>query len=150
MTIGVQDKPACGVTVESWGGFFNGGFGEGCDLVIGDTVTFSDGGATRVHVVQNLAVTGMDVDANTVFGTADAEATVNVWPHATGEQVSTIAGSDGGWLVDLNGLFDLVPGECGRAEIRDRADYLWTGATAVDWCVPVPSSAADMSGTANE
>ena len=132
VTVTVETKSECMVTKASWGGFFNGSFGEGCDVVIDDIVTFTDGDTTRTHTVQSLAITSVDEMANTVAGIADAYAEVHVWPHATGEQVLAIADGAGAWLADFTGMFDLAPGECGRAEIRD----LVGNATAVDWCVP--------------
>jgi hypothetical protein len=36
VTITVAEKPECETSKESWGGFFNGSFGEGCNLVVGD------------------------------------------------------------------------------------------------------------------
>jgi hypothetical protein len=132
VSISVEGKPECFLEKESWGYFFNGGFPEGCDVVVGDVVTFDDGMTTREHTVRNLAITMVDAEANVVAGTADAYAEVYVWPHATGEQVLAAADDAGAWLVDFTGAFDLVPGECGRAEIRDGVG----NSTAVDWCVP--------------
>jgi hypothetical protein len=100
----------------------------------GDTVTFKDGTTTRTHVVQNLAVTTMDAETNVITGTADAGAVVNVWPHATGQQLQATADSTGIWQVDFTEVFDLAPGECGRSQINDA----FGNATAVDWCVPNP------------
>ena len=132
--ITVLDKPECTTQVESWGSFFNGPFGEGCDLAIGDTVTFTDVGTLRIHTVQNLAVTAAHEVENTVIGTADAFSKIYVWPHATGQQLEVTADENGNWQVDFTDVFDLVPGECGRSEVRDEAG----NATAVDWCVPNP------------
>jgi hypothetical protein len=132
LTITVENKPECEVAVESWGGFFNGSFGEGCDLAIGDAVTFADGTTTRTHTVRNLAVTTVDAEANTVAGTADDGAVVYAWVHEFGYDMQiTVEG--GTWLADFGSLgFDLLEGMCGRSEIRDGDG----NATAVDWCVP--------------
>ena len=135
MDITVEDKSECSTEGVSSENFFNGGFPEGCDVEIGDEVTFTDGVTTRTHNVRNLAISVVDADVNTVAGIADGYAEVYVWPHATGQQVLATADSEGNWLADFNGLFDLVPDECGRAEIRDEVG----NATAVDWCVPPPA-----------
>jgi hypothetical protein len=132
VTITVEDKEVCETEGVSSENFFNGGFPEGCDIVIGDVVTFIDGATTRTHEVRNLSISLVDAEANIVAGTADAFAEVFVWPHATGEQVMVTADGEGNWMADFNGMFDLVPDECGRAEIRDVVG----NATAVDWCVP--------------
>lgn len=134
VTITVEGKPECETTKESWDNFFNGSFGEGCDLMIGDTVTFTDGFTTRTHTVRNLSITGVNQDTEIVYGVADEGATVYVWPHATGQQLDLTAGSGGIWQTDFTGIFDIAPGEGGRAEIRDDAG----NATAVDWYVPNP------------
>ena len=102
------------------------------DMKPGDLVTLTDGVSTREHTVRNLAVTTVDADTDIVAGTADPGAEVFVWPHATGEQIPATADGEGAWEVNFSGVFDLVPGECGRAEIRDEMG----NATAVDWCVP--------------
>jgi hypothetical protein len=134
VTITVAGKPECKVRKTSWGSFFNGSFGEGCDVVPGDTVTFKSGMTTRIHVVQDLAITAVDAAADTITGTADAGAIVNVWPHATGQQLQATADSTGNWQADFTEVFDLVPGECGRSQINDAVG----NATAVDWCMPNP------------
>ena len=134
VTITVAGKSVCGVTKESLGGFFfNGGFPEGCDVVAGDVVTFTYGETVRTHTVQNLAITDVDMVANTVGGTADSGAEVHVWPHETGEQLQATVDASGIWQVDFTGVFDLVEGTCGRSQI-----LVGDNATAVDWCVPNP------------
>jgi hypothetical protein len=134
VTITVEGKPECTTTKESSGFFFNGSFGEGCDVVVGDVVTFADGETIRTHTVRNLTITAVDKEADTVAGTADVGDTVYVWPHATGQQLQVMADETGAWLVDFTGLFDLVEGEGGRSEVRDEAG----NATAVDWYIPNP------------
>jgi len=104
------------------------------DMKPGDVVTLNEGETIRAHTVQNLGITALDAEADTVAGTADADAEIYVWPHATGEQVLAMAGSAGAWQVDFTDIFDLVPREGGRAEIRDEAG----NATAVDWQIPDP------------
>jgi hypothetical protein len=135
IAISVGGKPECATEGISTGFFFNGGFPEGCDVLVGNEVTFTDGQAVRTHHVRSLAVTAADETEDTVTGTADAFAEIFVWPHATGEQVSVTADENGNWQADFTGLFDLAPNECGRSEIRDEAG----NATAVDWCVPPPA-----------
>jgi hypothetical protein len=141
------NKPDCETTKESWGYFFNGSFGEQCDLEIGDTVTFKAGETVRIHTVQNLAVTKVDPDDDTIKGIADAGAEVYAWPHATGQEQLAIAKTngqaEGKWNADFSGIIDLVPGECGRSEIRDE----FANSTAVDWCIPNPTFVAYMPVT---
>jgi hypothetical protein len=132
VTITVEGKPECTTTKESWGGFFNGSFGEGCDVVVDNVVTFTDGETVRTHTVRNLAITSVDEVANTVAGTADTGEVVYAWVHSYGyDQVLQVA--DGAWLADFGSAgLDLVGGMSGRAEIRDE----FGNATAVDWSLP--------------
>jgi hypothetical protein len=136
VSISVAEKSVCNTQGESTAGFFNGGFPEGCDIEVGDQVTFfyGYGEIVRTHTVQELAVTIADAMDNTVTGTADYESIVSVWPHATGQALLATASIDGIWRVDFTGIYDLVPNECGRAQIFDGED----NGTAVDWCVPNP------------
>ena len=146
VTITVKGKDNCTTMKESWGYFFNGSFGEGCDVFVGDEVTFTDGITTRTHTVRNLAVTKVDQEDDTVKGVADPGAKVYVWPHATGQEQLAIAKlngkAKGKWNADFSGIFDLAPGECGRSEIRDE----FGNRTAVDWCIPMPTFVAYIPG----
>ena len=134
--ITVKGKPECKVTKESWGGFFNGNFGEGCDVVTGDEVTFADRNTTLRYVVRNLAITTVDPGENTISGMADPGTTVYVWPHdGWFEPLQAVAHDSGVWQVDLDDAgYDIQPGASGRSEIRAETG----NATAVDWYVPNP------------
>lgn len=111
------------------------------DIKTGDVVMLTDGAVTRTHTVQYLNVNGAYDEPNTVTGTADPGATINVWPHATGEQIQAITAETGNWLVDFTDIFDLVPGEAGRAQINDEQG----NGTAVDWYVPNPRIVASIT-----
>ena len=140
VTITVDGKPECQTTKESSGGFFNGPFGAGCDLVIGDTVTFTDGRTTLTHVVRNLDVPAVDPKRDVIKGVADPGALVYVWPHDPSfEPVQVVADASGNWRVDFGRVgYDLQESMSGRSEIRDEAG----NATAVDWYVPHPRFSA--------
>lgn len=144
--ISVEGKPECSLERESWGGFFNGNFPEGCNVEIGDTVTFYDGTTTRTHTVQNLSVTAVDADEDTVAGTADAGMQLQVWAHQqSGPPVDVVAGEDGTWLADLTGVYDIVPGTAGRSQI-----VVDGNATAVDWSAPWPLLRDEFDGSLGE
>jgi hypothetical protein len=129
--ISVDGKSECSLTSESWGGFFNGGFPEGCDIAVGDLVTFDDGTTMRIHTVRNLAVTAVDEGANTIGGIAEPDVEVNAWVHGEDSTFQTVMPDESGnWMIGFS-PFNLEPGMCGRAEIRDQVG----NATAVDWCV---------------
>jgi Tol biopolymer transport system component/regulation of enolase protein 1 (concanavalin A-like superfamily) len=131
VNITVSDKPECTFSKESWGGFFNGGFPKDCNVQVNDTVTFDDGTTFRWHTVRELAITEIDLNADTISGTADAGATIYVWPHdGWFEPLQADSDGSGSWQVDLGGMgYEIQEGSAGRAEIRDE----FGNATAVDW-----------------
>jgi hypothetical protein len=104
------------------------------DLKPGDTVLLDDDSVTRTMTIANLSVANVDPVANVIGGTATPGAEVQVWPHETGQQLKVTANDSGVWQADFTGVFDLVPGTCGRSQILDAFD----NATAVDWCAPKP------------
>ena len=140
VTITVKDKPECSFTRESWGGFFNGGFPEGCVIAARDKVTFTDGFIKSKHTVQNLAISMVDKEAGIVYGTADSGAVIHTW--IWNSDGSTLEGSnldviavDDMWQVDFWALeIDLEVGMGIQAEIRDEKG----NATSVDLPVPNP------------
>jgi hypothetical protein len=102
------------------------------DLKVGDLVTLTDGSTAQTHVVRNLTITAVDTGADTVAGTADPGAVVQVWAHGDDGVLEVTADQDGTWLADFSGMFDLVGGTDGRARVYDAA----ANATAVDWNIP--------------
>ena len=132
VSITVTGKPECETEKESWGYFFNGNFGEGCDIVLGDTVTFTDGTTTLSHEVQNLSVATANANSDIVSGKADPGTTVYVWPHgAELDLLQAIAHKvTGSWMADFKEVpFDLAQRMGGRSEVRDE----YGNSTAVDW-----------------
>ena len=114
--------------------YFN--FWELYDLKPGDVVSLSDGLIDRTYTVEDLAVTSVDMEVDTISGTAEVGAVVHVWPHAFPEyELQPTTGEDGTWQADFAAVgLDLLEGMCGRAEIRDEMG----NSTAVDWCTPPP------------
>ena len=86
----------------SRGNFFNGSFGEGCDIVVQETWLPLLTAIRRSHdTVQNtggLLEPNVKEDIITRHSQMQG-ATVNVWPHATGEQIT----NNGRYLGDLAG-----------------------------------------------
>jgi CSLREA domain-containing protein len=132
--ISVTDKDDCAAKGESSEGFFNGPFPDECDVVADDEVIFTDGETTRTHIVENLVVTNVDLEANMVEGKSSPGAQLYVWVHEQdGSEVQPSADGEGNWVANFANVdFTLVEGMCGRAEIRDGD----SNATAVDWCAP--------------
>ena len=117
-------------------------FPEGCDVAAGDVVILSSDGVVDVsHTVLNLLVTKVEPGNDVVKGTADAGAEIHVWPHATGQEQIVTANPRGKWNVGFLGIYDLTPGDGGRAEIRDEDG----NATAVDWYIPKPRIVASIT-----
>jgi Tol biopolymer transport system component len=105
----------------------------GYDLKPGDVVVMTSGGIEIMHVVRNLAITGVDMEANTVAGTADPGVPLQAWVHGQ-PPLDVLAGEDGTWLADFTGVYDIVPGTAGRAWIITEGG----NATAVEWTTPPP------------
>lgn len=88
------------------------------DLKPGDEVTLSDGATTRHLVLSVLTIDAVDVEADTVAGTAEAGASVRL--PTPGEALFVTADSKGAWYADLHEVgFDLVPGTMVIAESYD-------------------------------
>ena len=127
------------MAVTPWGDprtFVHFDFADVYDLKVGDVVTLTDETTPKTHIVLNLSITGTDPEADTIAGTADADAVVQVWPHGF-DQTATVqvtANGEGAWVANFSGLFDLVPETGGRSQILDEAG----SATSVDWSVPTP------------
>ena len=101
------------------------------DLQRGHLVTVSDGLNTKTHEVANLFVDGVDVTTDTVFGRADAGASVDVWVHGNGGMTVTADGS-GNWVADFSGTTDLTYlSDGGSQQLDDDGD-----ATGVWWASP--------------
>ena len=111
-------------------------FTNRCRLAAGETLALTDGKVRIQHVIQDLAVTQVDENADTVAGISDTGAAVDAWVHGHHDETRMRrVARDGTWLADFGSAgFDITGGMCGRSEIRDVAG----NSTAVDWCLPVP------------
>ncbi len=101
----------------------------GYDLKVGDRVVMTGGEFRIEHVVRNLAVTDVKMEADKVAGTADPGAQLQVWVHGE-TPIDVWAGNDGTWLAKL--AYDIVFGTAGRAWIIGEGG----NATAVEWSAP--------------
>jgi len=111
----------------------------------GHVVTLTDGVTTKTHIIRNLAVTGVDVDLDTVSGTA--EPFTEVWVDACEENDCVnrheVADGAGDWTADFSvpgdepgedETFDLGPGNDARAQQYDDDG----DSTVAGWVVPNP------------
>jgi len=105
------------------------------DLKDGDVVTITDDATHRTYIVENLSITSIDIDTDTVTGKANSGAVVYVWPHIdySVRQPVTIDGN-GDWSVSFAGTFDLAPEMYVRSEIGDA----YGNYTAIDRWIPNP------------
>jgi basic membrane protein A and related proteins len=122
--------------VTTWGDprtYFRIDFGDAYNLKVGDQVTLTgEDGTTRTHTVQNLSITGVDIDADTVAGTANPGTQLQVWAHQQSDPpVDVTVDENGKWLADLTDVYDITPDTAGRSQL-----YVDGNATAVDWAVP--------------
>ena len=101
------------------------------DIQTGHIVTLTDGTTTKTHTVLNLEVTSVDAETDQVQGAADpgAEVLVSIFQHY---ELWATADDTGHWMVDFTGLYDLLPGTEGCAELRD-ADG---DNTRYEWSIP--------------
>jgi len=112
-------------------GKFNFNLQNVFNLQRGQVVTVSDGTTTKTHTVADLFVDGVNLTADTVFGRADANASVNMWVHGDGNLNVTADGS-GNWTADFSSMTDLtVLSDGGSQEIDDDGD-----STGVWWSSP--------------
>ena len=113
------------------------------ELQPGHLVTMTDGTTTKTHTVRSLAVTAVDAVADTVAGTAEPGATVEVG-HIHCDETGcygfrrVTADENGNWIADFahvgedndeQDLFDIVPGTA--SEVR-QPDLDWDN-TTVQW-----------------
>ena len=108
-------------------------------------VTVSDGASTKTTVVSSLTVTDIDVDADTVSGTVEAQGSVTVQVYTTDEDSTSrwvTANDEGNWTADFSVegtdewqfAIDIRPGVEGSAYQEDE-DGDWSG---YFWRVPNP------------
>ena len=104
------------------------------DIQPGQYVSLSDGVTRKDLLVANLAVTGWDVAADTITGTADPNADVGLYVYyCSGCYMDVIADGSGDWFADFSGIADLQPGDMGSAAQYDPDD----DSTHVLWSIPL-------------
>jgi hypothetical protein len=109
----------------------------GYDIGFGDVITVSDGVTTKTHVVRSFTVSGVDYDADTVYGTAEPGSWVGVTPSMDwfGMPYQVMADeATGEWVADFSDFYDIVHGSTGSAE---QFDDDWD-ATSLNWIANAP------------
>ncbi len=102
------------------------------DLKPDDLVTIGDGVMTKQLTVTNVAVTGVDVSADIVNGTATPGSTVTIYvcsDTGCGNELEEPTDSDGNWSANYQGIVDIKPGTTGEAfqttDDGDRTMFGW-------------------------
>lgn len=104
-------------------------------IIPGDEVQVSDGTSTRTHIVKDLSVTDIDVDANTLTGTADpGELEVMTCTSGYCYDKYPVANGEGIWAADFTGTTDITLNSYGWIYQYDaQGNY-----TEIYWFVPNP------------
>jgi len=118
---------------------------ESLTLQAGQIIEMTDGTLTKSHTVTSLEVTGVDPDADTVYGMAEPGGQINVGihcPDCSGR--SEFVDATGSWVADFSqhgdedweqNTFDLHPGDRGDANQCDEDG----DCTQVEWWIPNPT-----------
>ena len=145
ISISVAGKEACSTTATSafpesdpWNTSFSVSFPEDCYIAMGDFITLSFGSRSLTHQVQDLTITEVNIEDDTVTGTATFDPEqyfLHTWINGIDGAYVELPAQSGNWLADFSSLgFDLQLGMGGRVELVDLA----SNATAVEWYIPNP------------
>ena len=104
-------------------------------IIPGNEVQVSDGTSSRTHIVKNLSVTNINVDANTLAGTANPGG-LEVMACTSGYCYDKypVANGDGIWTENFTGTTDITVDTYGWIyQFDDQGNY-----TVIYWYVPNP------------
>lgn len=103
----IVDGNSFSTTTNEKGDFDFGGVSY--DIQVGDEVQVNVDTKSKTHLVLASAITGYDLDKNTITGLTDADATIRIRVCGNGDcqEKETTADSLGNWTVDFTGLKDL-------------------------------------------
>lgn len=106
------------------------------DIIPGMEITLTDGTLSRTHIVRDISITDVDLQNDTISGTADQDSWVQV--IASNSQVSAVlsvqANASGTWLADFSGKVDIKAGASGNVTQYDSQG----NSTTTSWFVPDP------------
>lgn len=107
--------------------------GPDWDLQPGQIITFSDGETSVIHVVQDLGIDQIDLDADLIHGTAKPGSEVMVWiEFPDSYELLATADASGNWYADFTGAVDIREitfGAVAQNDIPKTSD----SHTRVDW-----------------
>ncbi len=122
VTITLDYGPSFTAPTDEWG-YFDIHLEGAYDIVPGTYVEVTDGVIVKDHTVTNLTITAVDVDADTVTGTASPGGQVQVWTDCWEEGCvnrSATADGNGDWSVDFS-----VPGGESEEQTADIQPGSW-------------------------
>jgi len=94
--------------------------GDAWDLRPEHIVILSDGKTTSRHIVQDLGIDGIDIEANTFSGWAKPGSEMMVWVEAPYEhELRVTADTNGHWFVDFTGTTDIIESSIGAVAQND-------------------------------
>jgi hypothetical protein len=108
---------------------------EDFDLQPGQLIEMSDesGVYTQSYVVSHIAVTDIDIDLDTISGTADFDSQIRVYA-CTGYEchhLDTNADGTGNWSANFSGIVNIAPGVSGWVDVYDANN----NRTSISWRV---------------
>ena len=130
-----------GPSMTSTNGYFD--LSGQAELVPGEVVTVSGEGIEKSLTITNVTITNIDVEDDSMSGTASPNGSVCVVPdNATGNARCTIAGEDGTWhITPEEGGFEFAPGVYGWVGEFDNDGDI----TRMNWSIPNPTVRALLS-----
>lgn len=106
--------------------------GDAWDLHAGHLVILSDGKTTIQHIVQDLHIEEIDIEADTFSGRAKPGSEVMVWVEFPYEhEIRTTANAEGHWFVDFTDTTDIIDSSTGAVAQND--DPSSDSHTRINW-----------------
>ena len=120
-------------------GYFIVELNDSFDIQSGFIVTVTDGNMTKEHTVTDLNILGIDIEDDTIWGTADPGITIGVYVWTAPYSLDVHADENGDWIADFTALYDLGIGDRGDSVQHDNDG----DGTAIRWNIPIPTILAD-------
>jgi hypothetical protein len=107
------------------------------DLQAGDIITAASTADTVTYMLAPIEVTNLDLENDTITGTASPNADVDIWANIPGDSIRHTVQTDeaGIWTMSFHGELDLQAGSNGGAAVED-----WNGnQTIYEWNLYIPN-----------
>lgn len=120
------------------------------DIKPGDIVTASDGTITKTHTTTSLIFTEINIDTDTVTGSAEAGSPVDVWTcdNFGCYNIPTVfADANGVWVADFTGTSDIVRGTwVDSSQADDDGDGTFYGENVPNPTIGVRANSDNVEG----